>query len=47
VPAALPPGKTPVPFELEAGWAPELLWIFGRRRIIFLLMRFKPGLFGT
>jgi hypothetical protein len=26
-----PQGKTPVPTEWEAGWAPLLLWIFWRR----------------
>jgi len=31
-PDALPPGKKPVPFEPEAGWAPELLWTSGRRK---------------
>ena len=25
-PAALPPGKTPVPIVQEAGWAPALVW---------------------
>jgi hypothetical protein len=26
-PAALPPGKDPVPIVLEAGWAPGLAWM--------------------
>jgi hypothetical protein len=26
-PAALPPGKDPVPVVQEAGWAPEPVWI--------------------
>jgi len=25
-PAALPPGKDPVPVVQEAGWAPEAVW---------------------
>ena len=25
-PAALPPGKTPVPIVQEAGWAPRPVW---------------------
>jgi len=40
-PDALPPGKNPVPFEPEAGWAPELLWTSGRRKSLLLLMRYK------
>jgi hypothetical protein len=34
--------KNPVLIEQEAGWAPEMLWTFGRRKSLLLLMRFKP-----
>ena len=27
-PAALPPGKNPVPIEYGVGWAPEPVWPF-------------------
>ena len=39
-PAVLPL-KKPAPFEQDAGWAPERLWTFWRRKSFLLLLRFK------
>jgi hypothetical protein len=37
--------KALVFFELEAGWALELAWMFWRKIVLFLRPRFEPHIF--
>jgi len=34
MPAALPCERTPVPIEWDAMWAPELVWIFWKKKYL-------------